>query len=74
MELPKFLMADNMEYPENAYIVHTLKPCFILDIDTDEYKIMDGSVADDLEMAGLIEQAYEFYENELDKYDDEDEA
>ena len=35
MELPRFLIADNEEYPENTYVLHTEKPRFILDVDSE---------------------------------------
>lgn len=72
MILPKFLIADNEEYPENTFVVHTESPRFILDVDTEEYVILDGSSVTDSAMEELIGQSMEFYENELDKYDDEE--
>ncbi len=73
MELPKFLIADNEEYPENTYVLHTQKPRFILDVDTEEFEILDGSKVDDKAMQDLIEQALAFYEDELEKYDEDEE-
>lgn len=73
MELPRFLIADNEEYPENTYVLHTEKPRFILDVDSEEFEILDGSVVEEEAMQDLIEQALGFYEAELDKYDEEDE-
>lgn len=73
MELPRFLIADNEEYPENTYVVHTEQPRFILDVDSEEYEILDGSKVDEEVMQDLIEQALGFYEDELEKYDEEEE-
>lgn len=72
MVLPKFLIADNEDYPENTYVVHTESPYFILDVDSEEYKILDGVLVTESQMSGLIMQALDFYENELDRYDDEE--
>lgn len=72
MELPRFLIADNEEYPENTYVLHTEKPRFILDVDTEEFEILDGSEVQEEAMQDLIEQALGFYEDELEKYDDEE--
>ncbi|HCO67459.1 MAG TPA: hypothetical protein DIT04_06865 [Dysgonomonas sp.] len=72
MELPKFLIADNEEYPENTYVVHTQSPCFILDVDTEEYKILDGSDKSNPVIKELIAEALEFYEEELDRYEEEE--
>jgi len=72
MILPKFLIADNEDYPENTYVVHTENPCFILDVDSEEYKIMDGSQVTKEDLSELVIKALEFYEDELDRYDEED--
>lgn len=73
MELPRFLIADNEEFPENTYVLHTEKPRFILDVDSEEYEILDGSKVEEEAMQDLIEQALGFYEDELEKYDKEEE-
>lgn len=73
MFLPQFLIADNDDYPENTYIVHTESPRFIVDVDTEEYEIMDNTEVDEEKMHKLLVQAFEFYENELDKYDEDEE-
>jgi len=73
MILPKFLIADNDEFPENVYVVHTEQPRFIIDVDSEEYEILDGSDPDNELMAELIADAIDFYENELDKYEEEEE-
>lgn len=70
MILPRFLIADNDSFPENAYVVHTEKPCFIIDVDSEEYKILDGSEMDEDDMQELIEEALGFYEDELERYED----
>ena len=36
METPKFLIADNSDYPEKIYILHTDFPRFLLDVETEE--------------------------------------
>lgn len=72
MELPRFLIADNSEYPENVYVVHTESPRFIVDIDSEDVEILDGSDIDDEVLQDLVEQAFGFYESELDSYEEED--
>lgn len=72
MELPRFLIADNTEYPENVYVVHTQAPKFILDVDSEEYEILDESTTDEDTLQDLLEQALGFYESELDSYDEEE--
>ncbi|MDL2214816.1 hypothetical protein LJC00_01340 [Dysgonomonas sp. OttesenSCG-928-M03] len=73
MDLPKFLIADNDDYPENTYVVHTQTPRFIIDVDTEEYEIMDGSLTDQKLLSELLVEAIGFYEDELDRYEEDDE-
>lgn len=72
MILPKFLIADNEDFPENTYVVHTESPRFIVDVDTEEFEILDGSDRNAPGMEDLIVRALEFYEDELDRYEDEE--
>lgn len=73
MILPKFLIADNDEYPENTYVVHTGSPRFIVDVDSEEYEILDGSAVTEEVIRELLCQALDFYEDELDRYDEDEE-
>ena len=73
MDLPKFLIADNSDYPENIFILHTDSPIFILDVDTDDVKILDGNHPSAETLQGLKALAYEFYEKELDSYEEDEE-
>ena len=72
MIIPKFLIADNSEYPENVYVVHTETPRFIIDIDSEEIEWLDVEPIKNIAET-LVVQAFEFYESELDAYDEEDE-
>lgn len=72
MVLPEFLIADNDDFPENVYVVYTGHPRFIIDVDTEEYEILDNSIIKDEDLQDLIVRALEFYEKELDKYEDEE--
>lgn len=71
MFLPKFLIADNSEYPENTYVIHTEKPRFALDVDSEEIKWLGSEPEGDDEIRDLTEKALAFYESELDNYEDE---
>jgi len=73
MELPKFLIADNSDFPENVYVVHTQKPRFVIDIDSEEIKWFGNEPDGDDVIVELTRQALAFYETELDKYEEEDE-
>jgi hypothetical protein len=78
MKLPKFLLADNSQFPEDLYVVHTEFPGFILNVATDEIEWMDEleeeeGVNLEEEVAVLLDKAYEFYDQEMDSFDEEDE-
>lgn len=70
MKLPKFLLADNSNYPEDIFVLHTEYPRFLINLKDDEVEwfedIADG---DEQELANalesLIEQAGKFYDSEM---------
>ncbi len=75
MELPKFLLGDNTDFPEDIFIIHLDYPRFIINLKDDEVEIMEE--ADDLdeaelneEMEALIVQANEFYDREVQRYEE----
>ena len=78
MELPKFLVADNSEFPEKIFILHTEYPRFLLDVETDDIEwFEDISEEEDneefnTEIANLIEDALDFDDQEMSLLDDEE--
>jgi hypothetical protein len=76
MELPKFVLADNSDFPEDIFIIHLDYPRFIINLKDDEVEFMEED--EDLdetelnqEMEGLIEQANVFYDREMERYEKE---
>ena len=74
MEVPKFLLADNTDFPDSVFIVHTEFPRFIIDLKTDEVEWLEEfSKADEEELAtqteDLIQEATDFYDREVSRYD-----
>ena len=74
MEIPKFLIADNSELPEKIFILHTDFPRFLLDIETEEIEFYDEIEEDpesdiETEIAELLEQAFQFFDKEMDTYE-----
>lgn len=71
MELPKFLIADNSDYPEKIFILHTEYPRFLLDVETDDVEWFEDLSEEeegeefDTEVANLIELALDFYDKEM---------
>ncbi|NAY90392.1 hypothetical protein GTQ34_00535 [Muricauda sp. JGD-17] len=74
MELPKFLLGDNTDYPDAIFIVHTQYPRFIINLENDEVEWLEEfSKEDEKELASeaenLIEAATAFYDREVSRYD-----
>lgn len=74
MQAPKFLIADNSDYPEKMYILHTEFPSFLMDVETEDIEWYDeleeeSDVDIENEVAELIELAYKFFDKEMDSYD-----
>ena len=71
MDLKKFLIADNSDFPEKIFILHTEYPRFLLDVETDEVEWFEDLSEEeegeefDTEVANLIEMALDFYDKEM---------
>ncbi len=78
MTIPTFLIADNSQYPDDIFIIHTDYPRFILNVETEEIDWWDSLKGDkeemDSEVTQLIEQAFNFLETEMNSYDEDDES
>ena len=75
MELPKFVLADNTDYPGDIFIVHLDFPRFIINLKDDEVEFLeeiDPSEEDEItsEMENLIEEAGLFYDREMERYEE----
>lgn len=76
MDLPKFLLGDNTDFPEDIFIIHLEYPQFIINLKDDDVELLeepDEADRDDLEaeMESLIEQANDFYDREMERYEKE---
>lgn len=76
MELPKFLLADNTDLPDDIFVIHMDFPRFIINMADDEVELLDDieeseekELSEELEK--LIVMATEFYDREMDRYDEE---
>jgi hypothetical protein len=75
MALPKFILGDNTDFPEAIYIIHTDFPRFIINLENDEVEWFEEFDEEDekeleSEMESLIQQATDFYDREILRYDD----
>jgi len=73
MDIPKFLLADNTDFPEAIFIVHTEYPRFIINLEDDQVEWLEEfSQEDEADLAaeteGLIEAATAFYDREVSRY------
>lgn len=74
MELPKFLLGDNTDFPSSIFIVHTEYPRFIINLENDEVEWLEEFSKEDEadltdETESLIEAATAFYDREVSRYD-----
>ena len=75
MEFPKYLLADNTDFPNAIFVVHTQFPRFIINLQDDEVEwLEDFDANDEKELASeaeiLIEEASQFYDREVERYQD----
>ncbi len=75
MELPKFLLGDNTDFPDDIFVIHLDYPRFIINLANDEVEFLEE--AEDIDeaelnqvMEGLIEEANNFYDREITRYED----
>ncbi|MFT4576897.1 MAG: hypothetical protein ACI9SI_001835 [Polaribacter sp.] len=70
MELPKFLLADNSNHPDDIFVLHTDYPRFLINLKDDTvewFEDLSGESEEDVtaELAGLMDKAGEFYDAEM---------
>ena len=75
MTIPKFLLGDNTDHPDDIFIMHTEYPQFIINLLNDEIEWMDELRGDETEIANeiarLIDDASAFYDREMERYAEE---
>ncbi len=75
MQLPKFVLADNSDFPEDIFVIHLDFPRFIINLKDDEVEFLEDLEGEDeteleSEMEHLITLAGEFYDKEMELYED----
>ncbi|MBT0608645.1 hypothetical protein [Aequorivita echinoideorum] len=76
MDFPKYLLGDNSDYPNAIFVIHTEFPRFIINLEDDEVEWLEDFDAEDqkeleAEAENLIQQATEFYDREIARYDED---
>lgn len=75
MDFPKFLLGDNTDFPTAIFVIHTEFPRFIINLENDEVEWLEDFDQHDQqelesEAEGLIQQATDFYDREISRYED----
>ncbi|NJB72398.1 hypothetical protein GGR42_002889 [Saonia flava] len=75
MELPKFILGDNTDFPKAIFIIHTEYPRFIINLEDDEVEWFEEFSQEDekeleSETQNLIEAATAFYDREVARYEE----
>ena len=75
MELPKFVLADNSDFPDDIFVIHLDFPRFIINLKDDEIEFLEDVEDEDQtelesEMEHLITLAGEFYDKEMEAYEE----
>jgi len=76
MKLPKFLICDNTDFPDDIFIMHTDYPQFIINLVDDDIEWLedvkgDNETALTNEINNLIEEASLFYDREMERFENE---
>ncbi len=75
MELPKFVLADNSDFPDDIFIIHLEYPRFLINLKDDSVEFLEELDEEDeheleSEMEHLITLAGEFYDREMERYEE----
>lgn len=76
IQLPKFVLADNTDFPDNLFVIHLEYPRFIIDLESEDLEFLEEldeteEVELKEEMDRLIDQAAAFYEREITRFAEE---
>lgn len=75
MELPKFILGDNTDFPNAIFVIHTEFPRFIINLEDDDVEWFEDFDQHDqkelvMETENLIKEATTFYDREVKRYED----
>ncbi|MFT4673944.1 MAG: hypothetical protein ACJAYD_000879 [Patiriisocius sp.] len=76
MEFPKYLLGDNSDYPSAVFVIHTVFPRFIINLENDEVEWLEDFDSQDQEeleseTENFIREASAFYDREIERYEDD---
>ncbi len=75
-KMPKFLIADNSDFPDDIYVLHTEYPRFLLNVVSEEVEWLDDIPEKEIEenkdvLVDLVNEAFRYYDEEMAKFEDE---
>ncbi|RAJ12981.1 hypothetical protein [Olleya aquimaris] len=75
MELPKYILGDNTDFPNAIFVIHTEFPRFIINLEDDDVEWFEDFDQHDekeleMEMENLIKEATAFYDREVARYEE----
>lgn len=75
MNIPKYLLGDNTDFPDAIFVIHTEFPRFIINLADDSIEWLEEFNSQDQnelteETENCIKEASEFYDREIGRYDD----
>ena len=75
-KMPKFLIADNSDFPDDIYVLHTEYPRFLLNVVSEEVEWLDDIPEKEIEenkdvLVDLVNAAFRYYDEEMAKFEDE---
>ncbi len=75
MDFPKFLLGDNTDYPNAIFVIHTEFPRCIINLENDEIEWLEEFDKNDEkelldETENLLKAAGDFYDREIERYED----
>jgi len=73
-QLPEFLLADSSESPASIFVIHTIFPRFVINLENDEIEWWESFNNEDKEIAVQevsywVKEATQFYEREISNYE-----
>lgn len=76
MEFPEYILGNNTDYPEDIFVIHTVFPRFIINLKNDEIEWLEEFSRSDEkelqeEMPKYIEGASNFYDREVERYENQ---
>ena len=76
MEIPKYILGDNTDYPTAIFVIHTEFPLFVINLENDEVEWLEEFDNHDRkelesETENYIKEATEFYDREVARYNND---